>query len=127
MHDAPLAAADAWRAAGTSFALVQERKQILSDPRRMLEEGPHGYVPLTPKLLFLETPKMGTGARIHPGGNPGASLESISHICHPILVAFAWELTEETFKLPLGCLQGGSLNRKLWHPVDQFIPDAVFQ
>ena len=43
----------------------------------------------------------------HPGDNPGANLKSISHRCHPILVAFVWELTEETIYLPLGCLQGG--------------------
>ena len=43
----------------------------------------------------------------HPGGNPGANLESISHKCHPILVAFVWEFTEETIYSPLGCLQGG--------------------
>ena len=36
-----------------------------------------------------------------------ANLKSISHRCHPILVAFVWELTEETIDLPLGCLQGG--------------------
>ena len=45
--------------------------------------------------------------RTHPGGNPGANLKSISHRCHPILVAFVWELTKETIHLPLGCLQGG--------------------
>ena len=44
---------------------------------------------------------------LHPGGNPAANLKSISHRCHPILVAFAWELTKETIHLPLGCLQGG--------------------
>jgi len=44
-----------------------------------------------------------------PGGNPGANLKSISHMCQPILVAFVWELTKETIHLPLGCLQGGSL------------------
>jgi len=43
----------------------------------------------------------------HPGGNPGANLKSISHRCHPILVAFVWELTKETIYLPLGCLRGG--------------------
>ena len=43
----------------------------------------------------------------HPGGDPGANLRSISHRCHPILVAVVWELTEETINLPLGCLQGG--------------------
>jgi len=29
-----------------------------------------------------------------PGGNPGVNLKSISHRCHPILVAFVWELTK---------------------------------
>ena len=29
-----------------------------------------------------------------PGGNRGAHLKSISHRCHPISVAFAWELTK---------------------------------
>ena len=43
----------------------------------------------------------------HPGGNPGANLKSIYHRCHPILVAFVWELIKETIDLPLGCLQGG--------------------
>jgi len=37
---------------------------------------------------------------IHPGGNPGANLKSISHRCHPILVAFAWDLTEKTSICP---------------------------
>ena len=44
----------------------------------------------------------------HPGGNPVENLKSISHRCHPILVAFVWESTKETIHLPLGCLQGGS-------------------
>ena len=43
----------------------------------------------------------------HPGGNPGANLKSISHRCHPILVAFVWALTHETIHFPLGCIQGG--------------------
>ena len=47
------------------------------------------------------------GLSSHPEGNPGANLKSISHRCHPILVAFVWELTNEVFHLPLGCLQGG--------------------
>ena len=42
------------------------------------------------------------GFRCHPGGNSGANLKSISHRCHPILVASVWELTEETIDLPLG-------------------------
>ena len=46
-------------------------------------------------------------APLHPGGNPGANLRSISHRCHPMLVAFVWELAVETIDLPLGCLQGG--------------------
>ena len=43
----------------------------------------------------------------HPGGNPWKNRKSISHRCHPILVAFVWELTQETINLPLDCLQGG--------------------
>jgi len=55
----------------------------------------------------------------HPGGNPGANLQSTSQRCHPILVAFVWELTRETIYLPLGCLQGGGLRvikqkKKIW-------------
>ena len=46
----------------------------------------------------------------HPGCNSGANRKSISHRCHPILVAFVKEWTEETINLPLGCLQGGSLD-----------------
>ena len=42
------------------------------------------------------------------GRNPGADLKSISHRCHPILVAFVREVTKETIDLPLGCLQGGA-------------------
>ena len=51
----------------------------------------------------------GGGYGFHPGGNPEANLKSVSHRCHPILVAFVWELTKETIELPLGCLQGGHL------------------
>ena len=40
--------------------------------------------------------------------HPVANLKSISHRCHPILVAFVWELTKATINLPLGCLQGCS-------------------
>ena len=43
----------------------------------------------------------------HPRGNPGANLKSISHRCHPLLVAFVWKLIKESILLPLGCLQGG--------------------
>jgi len=46
--------------------------------------------------------------QLHPGGDPGANLKSISHRCRPILVAFVWQLTKETINLPLGCTQGGS-------------------
>ena len=41
----------------------------------------------------------------HPRGNPGANFKSISHRCHPILVAFVGVLTRETINLPLACLQ----------------------
>ena len=44
----------------------------------------------------------GLGLRVHPAGDPGANLKSISHRCHPILVAFVWELTKETMNLLFG-------------------------
>ena len=47
------------------------------------------------------------GVLVHPGVNLRANLQSTSHRCYPILVAFADELTKETIHLPLGCLQGG--------------------
>ena len=50
-----------------------------------------------------------TAIVLHPEGNPRANLGSISHRCHPILVAFLWEMTKETINLPLGRLQGGRL------------------
>ena len=46
-------------------------------------------------------------ASLHPGGQPGADLKSISHRWHSNLVDFVWESPKETIKLPLGCLQGG--------------------
>ena len=65
-----------------------------------LEPGkwPGPQVPFNPPTIQL----LG-----HPGGNPVANLKSISQRCHPILVAFVWELTEETIDLPLGCLHPG--------------------
>ena len=44
---------------------------------------------------------------LHPGGNPGANLESISYRCYLREVAFEWELTKAPIYLPPGCLQGG--------------------
>jgi len=56
----------------------------------------------------------------HPGGNPGANLNSISHRSYLFEVAFVWKLTKETIHLPLGCLQGGSHVtlplRTIWRP-----------
>ena len=49
---------------------------------------------------------------IHLRSNPGANLKSISHRCYLREVAFEWELTQETFYLPLSCLQGGSYQRR---------------
>ena len=47
----------------------------------------------------------------HPGGNPGATLKSISNRCYLREVAFEWQLTKGTIYLPLGCLQGGTENQ----------------
>jgi len=45
----------------------------------------------------------------HPGGNQGANLKSISHRCHPILVAVVWELTKKNILFAPG-LPPGSLS-----------------
>ena len=36
-----------------------------------------------------------------------AHLKLISHRCYLFEAAFVWELTSETIRLTLGCLQGG--------------------
>ena len=51
---------------------------------------------------------MTTHGLLHPGGNPGANLKSISHRCYLCEVASGRELTEETIVWPLGCLQSGT-------------------
>ena len=43
----------------------------------------------------------------HSGVDLRANLKSISHRYHLFVVAFVWQLTNETICLPLGCLQGG--------------------
>ena len=45
----------------------------------------------------------------------------LPHKCHPILVAFAWELTNETIYLPLGCLQGGEESHYALRPTTSII------
>ena len=42
-----------------------------------------------------------------------ANRKSISHKCHPVLVAFVWELIKQTIVLPLGCLQGGRSGKSI--------------
>jgi hypothetical protein len=54
-----------------------------------------------------------TTSETHPGGNPGATLQSSSHRCFLFEVAFVWELTEEIIVLPLGCLLGCLLVHQL--------------
>jgi len=44
---------------------------------------------------------------VHPGGNPGENLKSISYRCHLFEVAFEWGFTKETINFSLGCLKGG--------------------
>ena len=51
--------------------------------------------------------KVATCLHSHPEVVLGANPKSISHRCHPILVAFVWELSKKNINLPLVCLQGG--------------------
>ena len=55
---------------------------------------------------------------------PGVNLKSISHRCHPMLMAFVWELTNETIDLPLGCLQGGLPDENLLVAVLREVDDG---
>ena len=71
----------------------------LGDRRARFQAEDRGEVQVT-----LVNPQAST----HPGGNPWANLQSISHRCYLREVAFEWELTKETIYLPLGCLQDGS-------------------
>ena len=48
----------------------------------------------------------------HPEVELRANLQSISHRCHPVLVAFVRKLTQETMNLPLGGLQGGFIGKR---------------
>ena len=43
----------------------------------------------------------------HPEVELRANLRSVSHKCLLFEVAFVWEMTKETIRLPMGCLQGG--------------------
>ena len=63
------------------------------------------------RCLFHNLPSL----HIHPGGNPGANLKSISHRCHLFEVAVVWKLTQETIHLPVGCLQCGFHNLPALH------------
>ena len=65
-------------------------------------------------VVITNTPRLYFCLCLHPGVELRANIKSISHRCHPILVAFVWELTKETIKLPLGCLQGGYLVSPIW-------------
>jgi len=82
------------------------RRVVCGKSVRLLVNGGGQGTSIEQRQLF----SVGENARQgpHPGGNPRANLKSISHRCHPILVAFVWELTKETIHFPLGCLQGGS-------------------
>jgi len=79
-------------------ALVQES----GDWFRSAPPPPRRFSP----ALRVRAPEELSGARqgwchlSHPGGNAGANLKSISHICYPILVAFVWELTKKTSICP---------------------------
>ena len=69
--------------------------------RHGLSPNPHRT---TRHGVFVGT-SLASHMKSHTGDKPEANLKSISHSCHPIMVAFVWELTEETIHLPLACLQ----------------------
>ena len=67
----------------------------------------------TPRRTVAVGRVQGLGQLAHPRSNPRANLKSIYQRCYPILVASVLrELTEETINLPLGCLQGGVVQKR---------------
>ena len=89
---------------GRKGITLRRRALTLTLPSHLLVSGPS----------ICAVVDLHSSAEGHPGGNPGANLKSMSHRCHPILVALVWELTKETIVLPLGCRQGGL--REEWGP-----------
>ena len=67
----------------------QRQEQQVSGGPALPQQG-QGQVPAA---SGFEQQQQQVCAALHPGGNLGANFESISHTCHPILVAFLWELT----------------------------------
>ena len=104
------------RGVGTS-SIVGSRPSTLPKSRcTAYTRRPTSYTSTLTSLISPHKPQ--TLQQAHPGGNTGGNIKSISHRCNPVLVAFVWELTEETVDLPLGCLQGGVAPNKpwlLWH------------
>jgi hypothetical protein len=62
-------------------------------------------------VAFCRENMVSVSQPVHPRGNPGANLKSISHRCYLILVAFVCEVTSETIHLLLSCLQSGCGDR----------------
>ena len=49
------------------------------------------------EICFWVASRVGPNSVIHPGGNPGANLESFSHRCYLFEAAFEWELKRLSF------------------------------
>ena len=78
------------------------RSNVINSKKILSPESVSGGRHEFPNLL--DSPLPLAAFESNPGGDPGANLESISHSCHPNLVAFIRELTKENISLPLGCL-----------------------
>ena len=105
-------AAEAWAAAGHGRE-VEHAPLVVQGPGFRVQ-GPGSRIQGRRNARTCCSRMRGTVLRmprpgaLHPGVELRANLKSISHRCHPILVAFVWELTKEIIHLLLGCLQGGA-------------------
>jgi len=87
--------------------LAARRTRLATTTLEAAQSGHVSQIPvdaLTPSIILAWTLRH---TALHPGGETGANFKSVSHRCHPILVAFVWNLTKEIVNLPQGCLQGG--------------------
>ena len=80
------------RVQDTQFALVP-RSAVTHPPHNSHLPPASSKVQAQLHLLLARSNKLDS---LHPGGNPGANLNSISNRCHPILVACVRDLTKET-------------------------------
>ena len=90
----------------TSISTLNPSRRLFGVRNTQVSVGKHIYN-LPHRLTLNPEPRTLNPKPFHPGVELRADLKSNFHGCHFFEVSFVWELTKETIRLPLGCLQGG--------------------